>query len=155
MSHAQDLFAPHRRLSTAARSTARELWYVFQRTKAEMNALCALGVVAVAAGDTAAYTSGLRQVHQRLGPMTDRMARLREEAFEPDVAELHAALSTLVADLDRHAGVPPQDAATLWSHVLGTYVLGRHLAERRWAFEMRPEGLPVRREARAGFVLTT
>ena len=154
MSHSQDLLAVRRELDDAGAAAARQLWGAFGRLKQHVNALCAAGILATSGGlDPQRYRESLELVHQRVARVVDDLHDVRRDRLEGDTLELWGVVRALAAQIERHAGRHPEQADALWRHAIESYAIGRRVAGRRWALEMRPEGLPLRAEALASYTL--
>ena len=155
MSHAQDTLAVHRSVAAHHVRVTRELWRLFGRLKNELNILSAAAILATVGSQApVTYRACLTELAGRTGQLAIELERLRDDALSADLDKLWGAVRSLAVRLTRHAADPPADATVLWHHAVETYAIGRDLAETRWAFEMRPEGLPLRQAVHGRFRLS-
>ncbi|MEE8600311.1 hypothetical protein [Euzebya tangerina] len=154
MSHAQDLLAIHRRIQDEDVAAAVQLWTVFGRLKNELNLLQVVAIATVGGeGNKPAYRRRMEASSRRIDVVAADLERLREDDWSPHLRGLWQSLRSLADQIRLRATRDPRDATELWERAMEAYALGRELAKTRWAFEMRPEGLPLRPEAAVDFRL--
>ena len=93
-------------------------------------------------------------VHERAARVVADLDDIRSDRLEGDVRELWQVVRALAVEVQRHADHHPEQAEALWRHAIESYAIGRRVAGRRWALEMRPEGLPLRADALSAYSLT-
>lgn len=137
-----------RRLSPSDRPAALELWRCVAGLRADLAAMCAAGVMVLAGGSSPdGYAAIQAEVRERLALLAHRIDRRELRRRDAERRQLALAIGDLIRTARDHAGAPPEDADSLWAHVLGTYWISRELGSHLWAFDLRPEGRPLLPEA--------